>query len=91
MYAKYLKRPLRRPQQEGRRSQKGMTSSKSMGLHVGPYVEAYQHCQQHHPDHPNDCYGRFEESEATAADDEHDEDGPREYRDLAWNDVPEAS
>ncbi|KAG6053087.1 hypothetical protein E4U32_007851, partial [Claviceps aff. humidiphila group G2b] len=51
---------------------------------------AYQYCQQHHQNHPQDYYGRFDESDDTPADEEHadeyteqDEDVPRE----AWQEL----
>ncbi|KAG6071222.1 hypothetical protein E4U15_007564 [Claviceps sp. LM218 group G6] len=60
------------------------------GVPFTTYVEAYQYCQQHHQNHPQDYYGRFDESDATPPDDEHaeeyteqDEDVPRE----AWQEL----
>ncbi|KAG6235057.1 hypothetical protein E4U23_000850, partial [Claviceps purpurea] len=154
MYAKYLKRPREKPQQEGQRSQEGMEDMSYFefvqtvdwtarnpdnwrvrprasdrilnyfpiyrnaddtqedyarvklmlhhphrrfedlkqvdGVSYTTYVEAYQHCQQHHQGHPDDYYGRFDESDVTPADDEHDEEYTEQDEDVpreAWQEL----
>ncbi|KAG5985594.1 hypothetical protein E4U52_001174, partial [Claviceps spartinae] len=66
------------------------------GVPFTTHVEAYQYCQQHHQNHPQDYYGRFDESDTTPPDDEHaeeyteqDEDVPREVWQELANIIPQ--